>query len=285
MVNVGYHTARLQGRFLSVCYQKVLPWIANFPIQQTQRIDIDVYSFSCERDLATQVANIRTFIRHVGIPDKFIVISDGTYTAESRKLLCKIHPCVDVIEWKDLVKEGTPEFILHHALEHPQRATKAMWRRMAVFNSLSIEKPTLYTDADILFFPGASNIIDLCQQDNTLAWYLPDCKFSLDDRILLQEEEKLNPVNAGFFLLKKQLDWEKPLKRVAKLIDSPVFFTDQTVVHLAMHDANAKPLNEQLFVLRLSDQFLYQDTYSKKHIAMRHYVSDIRHKFWFYTGV
>ncbi|MBD2594135.1 hypothetical protein H6G74_07295 [Nostoc spongiaeforme FACHB-130] len=285
MVNIGYHTARFQGQITSNIYRKLVDKISGLPIKQSRRVNTNVYAFSCERDLPVQVASIRSFIRHVGIPDKFIVISDGSYTVHSRKILCQINSCVEVIDWKDLANQNIPGYIFDYALNHPHRPTMAMWRRLAVFMSLSIDKPTICTDADILFFPGATDLIDLCEREDKYAWYLPDCKPSLDERILLDENDKLNPVNAGFFILKTQLDWLKPLERVAKFVDSPIFYTDQTIVHLAMHNAHAKALAEDKYIINVDDQFIYPDRYAAKHIALRHYVNDVRHKFWFNVGL
>lgn len=280
MVNIGYRAARIQGNLVRFLYSAALPWIIKRQIPQTQNVQIAVYSFSCDRDLPEQVASIRSFIRYVGIPKKFIVISDGSYSEESCTLLCQIHPCVNVINWKDLVKDNIPNFILDWALNHPHRPTSAMWKRMAVFLSISIEQPTLYTDADILFFPGAEEINNLCQLDKSPAWYLPDITPALDKRLVLQDSDNLNPVNAGFFLLNKQLSWEKALTRVVKFVDLPIFHTDQSVVHLAMHDTGAKPLSREKFVLSLEDQCVYPDHYAKPEISIRHYVSPVRHKFW-----
>lgn len=280
MVNIGYRAARMQGNFLRFLYNAAIPWIVNHSILQTRYVHMAVYSFSCERDLPEQVASIRSFIRYVGIPDKFIVISDGSYSAEACKLLRQINSCVDVLMWKDLVKGNVPKYILDWALNHPHRPTSAMWKRMAVFLSLSIEQPILYTDADILFFPGADQIIELCDLDETPAWYLPDLAPALDERLILQDADLLNPVNAGFFLIKQQLKWEKALTRVVQFVDSPIFHTDQSVVHLAMHDTGAKALSCDKFVLTLDDQCVYLDHYAKPEIAIRHYVSPVRHKFW-----
>ncbi|WP_242045538.1 MULTISPECIES: hypothetical protein [unclassified Calothrix] len=285
MVNIGYHSSKIQGQVISSIYTQIVDKIINIPIKQARQVNINVYAFSCERDLAVQVASIRSFIRHVGVPHKFTVISDGSYTVNSCKLLSQIHPCVDVVDWQDLAAPQIPDYIFKHALNHPHRPTKAMWKRLAALMSLKIDSPTIYTDADILFFPGATDLIALCQSRDNLPWYLPDCKPSLDDRILLESDEKINPVNAGFFILKQQLDWYPPLERVAKFVESPIFYTDQTVVHLAMHNAHAKPLTKDKYIINVDDQFMYPDRYASQQIALRHYVNDVRHKFWLNIGV
>ncbi|MDP5017571.1 hypothetical protein FJR11_10645 [Anabaena sp. UHCC 0187] len=284
MVNIGYHSAKIQGQIHRFLYSKAINNIVAFPIIQQRKVNINVYAFSCQRDLAIQVANIRSFIRHVGIPNKFTVISDGSYLPKSSNILRQIHPCVDVVEWQDLVIGDIPKPISNYALDYPNRAIMAFWRRLAVLTSMPIEQPTIYTDADILFFPGAEEIVNLCESDDSFSWYLPDCLPSLDERIILHNHEKLNPVNAGFFLLKQQINWEKSLERVAQLVDVPVYFTEQTVVHLAMHNNQAKPLDTNKFILSVDDQFKYLDHFDQKKIVLRHYVNDVRHKFWLNLG-
>ncbi|MBD2353065.1 hypothetical protein H6G41_00250 [Tolypothrix sp. FACHB-123] len=285
MVNIGYHSSKIQGKVISNLYSQIVDKIINIPIKQFRQVNINVYSFSCERDLAVQVASIRSFIRHVGLPNKFTVISDGSYTVNSRKLLSQIHSCVNVVDWQDLADRQIPDYIFDYALNHPHQATRAMWKRLAALMSLNIDQPTIYTDADILFFPGATDLINLCNSPEKSPWYLPDCKPSLDERILIESHERLNPVNAGFFILKQQLDWYKPLERVVEFVNSPIFFTDQTVVHLAMHNADAKPLSGDKYIINVDDQFMYPDRYASCQIALRHYVNDVRHKFWLNVGV
>lgn len=285
MVNIGYHSAKFQGQIHRFVYSKAINNIVNFPLHNQNKVHIDVYAFSCERDLAIQVANIRSFIRYVGIPEKFIVISDGSYSANSRNILRQINPCVDVVEWQDLVIGNPLHPIGNYVVDAPHPAIKAFWRRLAVLTTISIDKPTIYTDADILFFPGAKEIVKLCESNDNYPWYLADCLPSLDQRIILDDHEKLNPVNAGFFIIKQQIDWQEPLDRVAQLVDVPVYFTEQTVVHLAMHNNHAKPLDKNQFILSVDDQFQYLDNFDKRKIALRHYVNDVRHKFWLNLGI
>ncbi len=285
MVNIGYHSAKFQGKIHRFVYTKAINNIVNFPLTPEKKANINVYAFSCERDLAIQVANIRSFIRYVGIPNKFIVISDGSYSSSSRNILRQINGCVDVIEWQDLVIGDIPKPISNYVVDYPHRAIMAFWRRLAVLTSISIDKPTIYTDADILFFPGAKEIVNLCDSNDSYSWYLPDCLPSLDERIILHDHEKFNPVNAGFFIVKQQINWEEPLERVAQLVDEPVYFTEQTVVHLAMHNNQAKPLDKTKFILSVDDQFQYLENFDKRKIALRHYVNDVRHKFWLSLGI
>lgn len=278
MVNIGYHAARMQGKTIRSMYQAGLPWLVKFPIEQTRAIPVAVYAFSCERDLPEQVASIRSFIRFVGVPDSFTVVSDGSYSTESRHLLSKISSCVNVLDLKSIVSNNLHRFIYDYANQHP------LGKKLATLMSIPIKKPTIYADSDILFFPGANTIINIANLIDRKPWYLPDCAFALDDR-LLNDSERVASVNSGFMLLKQPLNWEMPLERLKRLAGISNYFTEQTIVHLAMHNNQALPLCSSKFIVALDDQFIYSDKYADNSIALRHYVNPVRHKIWCRIGI
>ncbi|MEH2072445.1 MAG: hypothetical protein V7K47_30565 [Nostoc sp.] len=278
MVNLGYHTAKTQGKFNRSLYKAAISQIVNIPIKQTQQVAIKVYALSCERDLPEQVASIRSFIHHVGIPDTFTVVSDGSYTDFSCNLLRRIHPCVQVVLLRNFVRTDLPQCVVDYAQLHP------MGKKLSMLMSIPINGTTIYTDSDILFFPGGIDLIDLSNSDDKFSLYLPDCSMSLDKRIIYDESEKLNPVNGGFILFRHEFDWNFAIKRLANLPEAPSYFTEQTIVHLTMHHNHGQPLCPKKYVLNVEDQFIYPDKSTSKNIALRHYVSDVRHKFWFNVG-
>jgi len=278
MVNIGYHTAKFQGKFNRYLYKAALSQIVSIPIKQTRQVPISVYAFSCERDLPEQVASIRTFIRHVGIPDTFTVISDGSYTNYSCNLIRRIHPCVQIVPLQNFLRTDLPQCVLDYAQLHP------LGKKLSALMSIPINGTTIYTDSDILFFPGSVDLINLSNDDGKYSLYLPDCSMSLDNRIIYDDFEKLNPVNAGFILFRHEFDWNFAIERLGNLQEHPSYFTEQTIVHLAMHDNHGQPLCSKKYVLNVEDQFIYRDKSASKNIAIRHYVSDVRHKFWSNVG-
>lgn len=275
MVNIGYHTAKFQGQFIRSLYRDIVVKLVNLPIKQNRKAPINVYSLSCERDLPEQVVSIRSFIRHVGIPDTFTVISDGSYTDDSCRLLRRIHPCVEVVPLKELLRNDLPQCVSEYAQQH------VMGRKLSALMSIPVNGPTIYTDSDILFFPGGIDLVELATSDDKYTRYLPDCSNSLDQKIIYDDSEKLNPINAGFILFKQELDWSFAIERLANIKGVPGYFTEQTVVHLTIHHNQGKPLCSQRYILNVEDQFIYPDKFASKEIALRHYVRDVRHKFWF----
>lgn len=279
MVNIPYHVARIQGRLIRSLYKSVLPQIAKIPMKQTQRVPIAVYALSCERDLPEQVASLRSFIRYAGIPERFTIISDGSYTENSCKLLEGIHPCVEVVLLEKLKRTDLPQSVYDYAAQH------AMGRKLLALLSIPVNQTTIYTDSDILFFPGASDLVNLANSGNTVSRYLPDCACKMDERVIYDEVEKLNSVNGGFIVFKEPLDWSLALERLSKLEELNHYFTEQTLVHLTMHYNRAKPLCSKRYVLSVEDQFIYPDKYAGKEIALRHYVNDVRHKLWLNVAI
>jgi len=275
MVNIGYHTARLRGHLTRSLYRSALAQIVQRPISQTQAVPATVYALSCERDLPEQVASIRSFLRYVGIPDQFIVISDGSYTPQSCQWLCQIHPCVTVVPITELIRSDLPPAVYTYA------AQQAMGKKLAALLSIPINGPTLYTDSDILFFPGATDLAGAILSTDQDCRYLPDCTNKFDQRVIYNPSENLNPINAGFILFKHKLDWDFALERLTTLNKLNNYFTEQTLVHLTLHHNQAIPLDPQLYVLSIEDQFIYPDRFANQKIAIRHYVNNVRHKFWF----
>lgn len=272
MPNYGYHLARAQGRAIRALYRSCLRVLPK--IEPERSFPLEVFSYSGEAALPEQVASIRSFLRQVGRPVMFNVVSDGTYSAFSKRLLQDLDPCVSVREAADWVPANVPPGISAYLKDHP------MGRQVALFMSLPAERPALYIDSDVLFFAGADDLHARAETRGVPALYLPDCRFSGDDRLLRDAGEIGEPVNAGFLLFFQPIDWSLSIQRFLEMKGQPNYFTNQTMTHLAMHANGAAPFHSHKYVLQLDDQFVYADRYASPRIALRHYVNPVRHKFW-----
>ena len=88
--------------------------------------------------------------------------------------------------------------------------------------------------------------------------------------------------NAGFVLFGQPLELEPWLDRLERLGDQlPNHFSEQTLVHLALTQSGALPLDPERFILATDDLFWFRDKYaSRSNIICRHYTGPVRHKFW-----
>jgi hypothetical protein len=274
MPNYGYHLARARGRFARSLYSALLPVVTRQQVRVSRTFPLEVYSYSGEAALPEQVASIRSFLNFVGRPPRFTVVSDGTYSAKSIRLLQRLDRSVVVEPSSAWIPRGHSRLIDHYLREHPTG------RQLALIMSLPKNGPALYTDSDVLFFRGGDDLFDVAADREAPAVYLRDCQLSGDSRLLRGSDPKMPAVNTGFLLLFRELDWSLGIERFLELDGAPNFFTNQTMAHLTMHSNGATPLDPATYVLQLDDQFVYLDRYASNDIAIRHYVNPVRHKFW-----
>lgn len=274
MPNYGYHLARAKGNAARTIYRALLPSIARRRNPGSAEVPFNVFAYSGESTLPEQVASIRSFLKHVGRPKRFTVVSDGTLSDRSSGILKSLDSVISISGSAQRLPKDLPTKIYPYLTTHPTG------KQLALIMSLPVDGPTLYVDSDVLFFPGASDLIRLAESGGAPAFYLADCRLSADERLFRGDAEKAQPVNTGVLLLFEKLDWALAVRRFLELQGLPDFFTNQTMTHLTMHANGASPLDDRKYVLQLDDQFVYPDRYAGRDLALRHYVHPVRHKFW-----
>jgi hypothetical protein len=274
MPNFGYHLSRLKGNTRRRLYRWLLPMLVRRHLNPSRAIPLEVFSYSSEATLPEQIASIRSFLRHAGRPKRFTVVSDGSHAKCSIQLLKDVDPSVTVQLSIESPTSEWPERFRRYLATHPTG------KQLALMMSLPINGPALYVDSDVLFFPGAIDLIARAAEKDLSAYYLADCKFSGDGRLLRDAAEQCEPVNTGTLLLFQKLDWSSGVDRFLELGGAPNFFTNQTLTHLVMHANRAQPFDPAKYVLKLDDQFLYGDQHANATLTLRHYVNPVRHKFW-----
>jgi hypothetical protein len=274
MPNYGYHLARVKGKAVRTTYRALLPAIARHRLPGGAVVPVNVVAYCGERSLPEQVASIRSFLKHIGRPKRFTIVSDGTLSARSRDILKSLDSSIAISGSREWLPKDLPAKIYPFLTTHPTG------KQLALIMSLPLDGPTLYIDSDILFFSGAKALIRLLESRDAPALYLADCQLSADERLFRSEAEKARPVNTGALLFFEELNWAPAIDRFLEIQGSPDFFTNQTMTHLTMHANGAVPFDDRKYVLQLDDQFIYPDRYAGHDLALRHYVNPVRHKFW-----
>src|SRR5438552_4094183 len=274
MPNYGYHLARAKGNAARAIYRVLLPLITRHRIPAPEGVPCNVVSYSGERNLPEQVASIRSFLKYVGRPRRFTIVSDGTLSGRSSNILKSVDSVISISGSAQWLPKDLPTKIYPYLTTHPTG------KQLALIMSLPVDGPTLYVDSDILFFPGARNLIRLLENRGAPAFYLADCRLSADERLFRNELEQARPVNVGALLLFEKLDWMPAVRRFLELRGLPDFFPHQPMTHLTLHANGALPFDHRKYVLQLDDQFVYPDRYASRDLALRHYVNPVRHKFW-----
>lgn len=271
--NFGYHLARWRGHLVRRLYGAFLPLIVRRRIRPPRSVPLEVFAYSSEDSLPEQVASLRSFLHHVGRPRSFTIISDGSHRPPSLRLLRSIDPCV-AVRGPVPARTDLPARVQRYLNEHPTG------KQLALIMDLPHSGPALYIDSDVRFFSGGADLVTKLSAQNLSALYQRDCQFSGDRRLVRDAAEEALPVNTGFLLIFRKLDWSKGISRFLELEGEPNFFTNQTMTHLVMHDNKAEPFDPAKYVLQLDDQFIFPDRYAGPNLALRHYVNPVRHKFW-----
>jgi hypothetical protein len=269
----AYHFAFQLGNALRSLYRSFLPIIVRFTRNPSRSFPFEVFAYSNDRMLPEQVASIRSFLRNVGRPKSFTVVSDGSHSDRSIRLLKSVDRSVSVTPAQPAIP-GLPPKLEAYLNSHPTG------KQLALIMSLPRNDPALYIDADVRFFPAASDLFARGEAKDLPAWYLADCKFAGDHRLVRDASEENEPVNTGALFLLRKLDWSLSIRRFLELEAEPTFFTNQTMTQLTMHENGARPFDPAKYVLQLDDQCLFADRYAGPLLALRHYVNPVRHKFW-----
>jgi hypothetical protein len=272
--NLSYHFALRLGNGLRRLYRSFLPLIIRFKPKPPRSFPFEVFAYSSDAMLPEQVASIRSFLRHVGRPKSFTVVSDGSHSDRSVRLLKSVDPSVAVTTAPPTRPADLPAKLQSYLNGH------ATGKQLALIMSLPRNGPALYVDADVRFFPAGSDLLMLGETKELSAYYQADCLFAGDRRLLRDASEENEPVNTGVLFLFRKLDWSLSIRRFVELEGEPNFFTNQTMTHLTMHQNAGRPFDPVKYVLQLDDQCVFQDRYAGSRLALRHYVNPVRHKFW-----
>jgi hypothetical protein len=271
--NFSYHFALRLGNGLRRSYRFFLPIILLFKPKPPRSFPFEVFSYSSDSMLPEQVVSIRSFLRHVGRPKSFTVVSDGSHSDRSIRLLKSVDRSVSVTTAQPAIPGLHPK-LESYLNSHPTG------KQLALIMSLPRNGPALYVDADVRFFPAAPDLFARGEAKDLSACYLADCKFAGDPRLLRSANEENEPVNTGVLLLFRKLDWSLSIRRFLELEGEPNFFTNQTMTHLTMHENGGRPFDGAKYILQLDDQCVFADRYAGPQLALRHYVNPVRHKFW-----
>lgn len=270
----GYHVARRQARLVRRLYAGPLAHRLDRPVEVTAELDVHLVGFSGERDALEQLASLRSVLRHLGRPARFTLGSDGSHTSKTLGRLSRQYPGLEVVSPSEYVTPDLPVALRDYAARHP------LGKKLAFMASLRPESTMLYADADVLFFPGAAALRELLADVDGPPRYLLDCSYALDERVLPSDLTGSQPVNSGFWIIRQPLGWEEALSCLDRAAGEFAFHTEQTVFHVAMHRAGGVPVDPDQCVMQVDDRFDYRTVRERDQIALRHYVSNIRHHFW-----
>jgi hypothetical protein len=198
--------------------------------------------------------------------------------------LRSIHPTIDVLDWRTFLCEENID-----CFERLSNFT-VFAKKFALMSNLPDLGAVAYVDTDILFFAGAQHFRELLNNLGEKSYYQRDLPGCLDPSFLSKTELEAPPLNAGFVVQGRRLDWSVPIARLNTRLSQlrplqtigDLGILEQSASHLAHYLAGSIPLGER-YALQISDRFDQADRFSGANFVMRHYVRPVRHKMWLHS--
>jgi hypothetical protein len=250
------------------------------------KIDTDVASFSSSYDFSEQVLSIFSFIKYVGKPISWIIYSDGSHTPLEIDLIENAIPWVKIIKYNlddesELVKKVKPALLpwFNEFLDYAKH--KPLGKKLFYYLNHTIERSTLFTDSDIIFYEKADLLKTHLDKQNA-GYYLPDINWgSLDSRYTDNNQPQLYQVNSGFFIVNREIEiLSEGLSYLKKYNFEYEYFSEQTIFHALFLNNGFVPLDPRIFIINVDDQFDFSNLCSRSNMAIRHFTGPVRHKMW-----
>ncbi len=242
----------------------------------TQQVDFDIISFSGKSSFEDQMLSILSFITYAGIPKKWIIYSDKTYTEVQIGILKEKFPFVLIKDW-----DTYNRLVDNEAFNDYYQQGYSMAKKLNVIIGHPYNGQTIYIDSDILCYSNMSGYLNSGLLSKGL-WYAPDTMWGSVAGYFDTKRESIYPLNAGFLILNQDFNQDDIVAYFESLKGKFHYFSEQSSFEYAFRKQNVNMLDPRQFVIDTSDQFDFSTKYHPDSIAMRHYTTPVRHKIWQY---
>ena len=241
-----------------------------------KKIDLEVISFCGANDFPELVLSMLTFLSSVGVPQKWVVYSDGTLGPEQAAILRGMPFPAVILDWNANVAATSPTdpILLEYAQHHP------LGKKYFSLSHHPLTRPFLYADSDLLFYPHAAQALpDAVREKN---WFLADIPgaSSLDQGLPGYIVNVPHQVNSGLMIFQPGFQWSAGSEYLAGNRGKWGYFAEQTAMHINMLENHASAFDPRLFVISVCDQFHWKDAFRPRDMAARHFVNVVRHRVW-----
>lgn len=254
-------------------FRKGLAAIDISSLANTKQVDFEIISFSGAASFEDQVLSIFSFLVYAGVPAKWIIYSDKSYTEEQKQVFKSKFPFVSIVDWDvfDIVKESKT---LSDYLKECH-----LGKKLNVIMGHPYNGQTIYLDSDILCYSNISSYLSSGLLSKGL-WYAPDPMWGDVAGYFEIKRESIYPLNSGFLILNDKFNTGDILEYFESLEGKYHYFSEQSSFEYAFRKQNANMLDPRQFVIDSSDQFDFSTKYYPDSMAMRHYTTPVRHKIW-----
>lgn len=241
-------------------------------------VNLNIISISGSYQFEDQILSIISFIVNVGLPNSWLVYSDGTHSTKQLELFTKLFSFIEVKMWSDITCNFPSE---KHTFDSYIKKHPIGKKTFIVLNHRS-EEPFIFADSDIVFYKPFKTYLPLLTHTN-YSYYMVDNDWCcLDSNYMQTNDKEMFQLNSGLLLIQPSFKWGAAMDYLSYLekIDKFEFFSDQTAIHIAFKNNTALPFDPRSFKVEMYDHFKLKVAPTTKQLSARHYVGTIRHKMW-----
>jgi len=266
------HLCRKQAEWHKKAFRKLITTKGHLKIHGEKELNHEIISFSGNSTFEDQLLSIYSFVSYAGIPARWTIYSDKTYTREEKKWFKTLFPFVSILDW-DIYDHYQKNNLIKEYLTVCNLAKK-----INIIIGHPYNGQTFYLDSDILIYKNFSYYLN-STEINTGLWYVPDALENISAHFKTNNESIFS-LNSGFLTLNNQFDPSGIFDYLESLNGNYGYFSEQSAFEYAFKKQEAKPLDPRQFIIDTTDQFDFSIKYNPDSIAMRHYTSPVRHKMW-----
>jgi len=242
-------------------------------------VKIEIVSISGKNQFCDQILSIISFIVNIGIPQKWTLYSDGSYTEEEFEIFKYLFGTfIEINHWDSLNNNflSKPDVLKEYALK-----LGIGKKTYVVFNHRS-KLPFLFADSDIVFYSKFKDYLHLFAEQG-LNYYMAENDWvTLDSFYMNNYKRDMFQTNSGLLFINPDFNWNTGVDYLIKIskLNSFEFFTDQTSIHISLKKNISEVFDPRFFCVDMRDHFWFNVFDGRKKIAVRHFVGPIRHKMW-----
>jgi len=238
-----------------------------------KQIDFEIISFSGAASFEDQVLSIYSFLVYAGMPIKWVIYSDGSYSDEQKQIFQIKFPFVSILDW------DVYDYVKNNKSFSDYMKECHLAKKLNVIIGHPYQHQTIYLDSDIICYKNIAGYLNSGLLSKGL-WYAPDPMWGTVDGYFKTPKDSIYPLNSGFLILNKDFNPADIFEYFGNLKGNYHYFSEQSSFEYAFRKQNANLLDPRQFIVDSSDQFDFSTKHDPDDIAMRHYTTPVRHKIW-----
>ena len=221
----------------------------------------------------------QSFLRYLPPEMGLWIVVDGELSIVTVEQLKVLFPGITLIQSRTLLEELHP--IAPNIVKLGEY--NPVGRKLAIILCIQQKYNIVYSDSDVLCF-GEMPEVYQAVVNQSQAMYIQEIAELNADHSLLNRVKVLGydyalTLNSGFLCIPRQslqVDIAEELLD-AQEHDSTSWFVEQTILAVLMKQARAKALPKSRYVVSIQRQFYFEEDVCYDQIALRHFVTPVRH--------